>query len=116
MKPYFSGILIPAPYTEYEAKSQPLPETMFIRRPQLENLLRRLVLGFRSNVRTLVGTVRGLEAKQGPTARISAIIVRTGNGEISIKDPTMVVGAHASHPLLAPSCLRFYRCHRLFWR
>ncbi|THG95163.1 hypothetical protein EW026_g6443 [Hermanssonia centrifuga] len=91
VKPYFSGILIPAPYTEYEAKSQPLPETMFIRRPQLENLLRRLVLGFRSNVRTLVGTVRGLEAKQGPTARISAIIVRTGNGEISIKDPTMVV-------------------------
>ena len=59
VKPYFGGVLLPAPHEEYAARGAALPETMYVRRPKLENLLRRLVLGAPANVRTVVGSVRG---------------------------------------------------------
>lgn len=66
---------------------------MYIRRPQLENLLRRLLLGSPSNVRTLVGSVRGLDVDRGAHARVASVLVRTSAGEeISMNDPTLVVG------------------------
>lgn len=93
VKPYFGGILLPAPYEEYESKSQRLPETMYIRRPQLENLLRRLLLGRPSNVRTLTGSVRGLEVDRGHHTSVSSVVVRKPDGEeVSVKEPTLVVG------------------------
>lgn len=93
VKPYFGGVLLPAPHEEYEARSQRLPQTMYIRRPQLENLLRRLLLGSPSNVRTLVGSVRGLDVDRGSHARVASVLVRTPTGEeISMNDPTLVVG------------------------
>ncbi|KAJ3552545.1 hypothetical protein NM688_g4098 [Phlebia brevispora] len=105
VKPYFGGVLLPAPHEEYEAKHQRLPETMYIRRPQLENLLRKLVLGRPSNVRTLTGSVRGLRvARDGHAhvrglrvardghAHVTSVVVRTPSGEeVSITDPTLVV-------------------------
>lgn len=93
VKPYFGGVLLPAPYDEYESKSQRLPETMYIRRPQLENLLRRLLLGRPSNVRTLTGSVRGLEVDRGHHASVSSVVVRKPDGEeVSVTEPTLVVG------------------------
>ncbi|KAF7794180.1 hypothetical protein EIP86_005311 [Pleurotus ostreatoroseus] len=92
VKPYFGGVLLPAPYAEYESKDQSLPDTMYIRRPQLENLLRRLILGRPSNVRTLVGSVRGLEVDRGSHASVSSVVVRKPDGEeVHINDPTLVI-------------------------
>lgn len=88
---------MPAPYEEYESKSKRLPETMFIRRPYLENLLRRLVLAPTktiSNIHTITGSVRALEVKNfAEGARVSAVIIREPAGEeITINDPTLVTG------------------------
>ena len=70
---------------------------MYIRRPHLENLLRRLVLGCSSNVRTLIGSVRGLEVDKGTNPRVNAVTVRTPSGEeVSINDPALVVGTCSS--------------------
>lgn len=93
VKPFFGGTLLPAPYEEYAAKSQKLPETMFIRRPRLENLLRKLLLGAPSNVRTLVGSVRALNVEGQYGARVNAVLIRGADGqEVSVNDPTLVVG------------------------
>ena len=74
---------------------------MYIRRPQLENLLRRLILGRPSNVRTLVGSVRGLEVDRGSHASVSSVVVRKPDGEeVHINDPTLVIGTRSRcyHP------------------
>lgn len=97
VKPFFGGTLMPAPYEEYESKAKKLPETMFIRRHYLENLLRRLLLSpskTRSNVHTITGSVRTLDIGNSPTGpRVSAIVIRQTNGsEITINDPTLVAG------------------------
>ena len=86
-----------APYEDYEGKSKKLPETMFIRRPNLENLLRKLLLGSSkasSNIQTITGSVRALEVKNGDGgARVNAVIIRQPEGgEITINDPTTVAG------------------------
>ncbi|KAI0698024.1 hypothetical protein BC835DRAFT_1413354 [Cytidiella melzeri] len=92
VKPFFGGTLLPAPFEEYEAKAQKLPETMFVRRPKLENLLRKLLLGTPSNVRTLVGSVRGVHVQENFGARVDTVILRGHNGEeLTINDPTLVV-------------------------
>ncbi len=66
---------------------------MFVRRPRLENLLRKLLLGKPSNVRTMVGSVRGVHVQDKPGPRVDQIIIRGQNGqEITINDPTLVVG------------------------
>ena len=66
---------------------------MFVRRPRLENLLRKLLLGKPSNVRTMVGSVRGLTVQGGTTHRVDQILVRNQNGqEVTVNDPTLVVG------------------------
>lgn len=88
---------MPAPYEEYESKAKKLPETMFIRRPILENLLRKLLLGpskASSNIHTITGSIRSLETvKDGDGARVSAVIIRQHDGgEITINDPTLVAG------------------------
>lgn len=66
---------------------------MFVRRPRLENLLRKLLLGKPSNVRTMVGSVRGVHVQDKSGPRVDQIIIRGQNGqEITINDPTLVVG------------------------
>lgn len=93
VKPFFGGTLLPAPFEEYEAKAQKLPETMFVRRPKLENLLRKLLLGTPSNIRTLVGSVRGLHVQDKSGPRVDTIIIRgQSGGEVTINNPTLVVG------------------------
>ena len=60
---------------------------------RLENLLRKLVLGKSSNVRTMVGSIRGVTVHDKAGPRVDQIIIRGQNGqEITINDPTLVVG------------------------
>lgn len=97
---------MPAPHDEYARKAQALPETMFARRPVLENVLRGLLLGGtrRANVHTVAGSVRTLElARAGAGSRVAAVVVRqVDGGEITINEPVLVAGAslftHASYP------------------
>ncbi|KAI0338097.1 hypothetical protein BDW22DRAFT_810294 [Trametopsis cervina] len=93
VKPFFGGTLLPAPYEEYAARAQPLPETMFARRPVLENVLRKLLLGAPSNVRTLVGSVRALSVRERDgTPRVGAVLVRGADGrEVSLDEPELVI-------------------------
>ena len=66
---------------------------MFVRRPQLENLLRKLLLGTPSNVRTLVGSVRGVHVPDLSAPEVKSVTLRGAKGEeISIHDPALVVG------------------------
>lgn len=66
---------------------------MFVRRPVLENLLRKLLLGSPSNVRTLVGTVRALEVPDLSAPQVTSVTIRGAKGqEICINDPALVVG------------------------
>lgn len=77
--------------------SKKLPETMFIRRPNLENLLRKLLLSpskVASNIHTITGSVRALDVKTASYgARVNTVVIRrTDGGEITINDPTLVAG------------------------
>ncbi|GJE94120.1 hypothetical protein PsYK624_102880 [Phanerochaete sordida] len=94
VKPFFGGTLMPAPHDEYARKAQALPETMFARRPVLENVLRGLLLGGkrRANVHTVAGSVRALElAHTGGGTRVAAVVVRQADGgEITINEPALV--------------------------
>ena len=107
---------MPAPYDEYDR----LPETMFIRRPYLENLLRRLLLPpskVVSNIHTITGSVRSLEvtSSSGNVSRVGAVIIRQQNGdEITINDPTLVTGSFQS-PMYAHT-IKCAPCYRLLWR
>ncbi|EKM51354.1 uncharacterized protein PHACADRAFT_263443 [Phanerochaete carnosa HHB-10118-sp] len=88
---------MPAPYEEYEGKAKKLPETMFVRRPVLENLLRKLLLGpskASSNIHTITGSIRSLETvRDSNGARVNTVIIRQHDGgEIIINDPTLVAG------------------------
>jgi hypothetical protein len=100
VKPFFGGTLMPPPREEYERKSQKLPETMFIRRHGMENVLRKLVLSptkGSSNIHPITGTVRALERNDNGS-KVTAIIVRKPEGdELTINDPTLVVGEFPAH-------------------
>lgn len=116
VRPFFGGTLIPAPYEEYEKQSKKLPETLFIRRHGMENILRKFVLspakGSR-NIHTVAGTVRALERNDGGS-KINAIVVRKPDGgEITINDPTLVVGESLfTYHYLLPYSTSVYRLFR----
>ena len=86
---------MPAPYEEYQRESKTLPETMFIRRHGMENVLRKLVLSSTkggSNIHTIAGTVRSLE-RSSNGSRISAVVIRKPDGaELTINDPALAIG------------------------
>lgn len=70
---------------------------MFIRRPQLENLLRRLILGppkSNPHILTIAGSVRGLNIKSSTDcSRVDTVIIRGPKGEeITVNDPILVAG------------------------
>jgi hypothetical protein len=86
---------------------------MFIRRPKLENLLRKLLLGAPSNIRILVGTVRGLHLQDNKSRRADTVIVRRQNGEeVTIKNPALVIGRDHSHKQLRELTIQ---TDRLLW-
>lgn len=70
---------------------------MFIRRPQLDNLLRRLILGppkTNPNILTIAGSVRALNIKSAADcSRVDTVTIKGPKGEeITVNDPILVTG------------------------
>ncbi len=77
------------PYAEYNGD---LPKTIFVSRPGLETLIRRLVLGGQyRNIKQIIGTVTGLVRNASDLQYLNQVTVRTVEGARTI-NAAMVVG------------------------
>lgn len=78
---------------EEEKGRSVLEHTLFATRHGIETLLRQLVIGTKQypNIQQMVGTVTGVIPSETDSSTLQGVLVRTGNGEVTLP-ASLVVG------------------------
>ncbi|KAJ7122267.1 hypothetical protein C8R44DRAFT_785898 [Mycena epipterygia] len=96
MQTHYSGVPIPTPFQDYPLGR--LPDTLVMRRPNVQKVLHRLLIQHptAANISLIAGTVRGVEPSVERTS-IQSVVVRMVDGtQVSLNDAVIVADCTGS--------------------